>query len=170
LRSACPPRHRRFFSNALSVPAVPFAHRGPARQRQASRKIRFSHRHLPIYNRGLYNFVRNALAPKKFHAICPIFDAVTDHVVDLCDTMSPIEYHADELTDAFASKVTQQPCFFMEQAEPDHFAELLGVLDEEELIRFRHRLKKAGNLRTTEVLTDEIQKCADSRRHPRGKA
>jgi hypothetical protein len=69
--------------------------------------------------------------------------------------MHEFEYCAAE---AFTPKVTQQPCFFMEQPEPDHFAELLGVLTEEELIRFRHRLKKAGKLRTAEVLADEIQK------------
>jgi len=73
--------------------------------------------------------------------------------------MNELSYHAGELTDAFSpSKVTQQPCFSMEQPEPNYFRELLGVLTEEELIRFRHRLKKAGNLRIAEVLTDEIQK------------
>ena len=44
----------------------------------------------------------------------------------------------------------------MEQPEPNYFRELLGVLTEEELIRFRHRLEKAGNLRIAEVLTDTL--------------
>jgi hypothetical protein len=42
-----------------------------------------SHRPLPIYNRGLYNFARNALAPNKFRAICAIFDTVIAHVLHL---------------------------------------------------------------------------------------
>ena len=119
-----------------------------------------SHRALPIYNRGLCNFARNALPPNRFRAICPIFDTVTAHVLHLPHTMNEYEYYTAE---AFAPKVTQQPCFFMEQPEPDHLAELLGVLTEEDLIRFRHRLKKAGKLRTAEVLADEIRRPGKAR-------
>jgi hypothetical protein len=46
----------------------------------------------------------------------------------------------------------------MEQPESNYFGDLLGVLNEEELIRLRRRLEKAGNLRTAEVLADEIRK------------
>jgi hypothetical protein len=74
--------------------------------------------------------------------------------------MNEYEYYAAE---AFAPKVTQQPCFFMEQPEPDHLAELLGVLTVEDLIRFRHRLKKAGKPRTAEVLADEIRRPGKAR-------
>ena len=119
-----------------------------------------SHRPLPIYIRGLYNFARNALAPNKFRAVGPIFDTVTAHVLHLPHTMNEYEYYAAE---AFAPKVTQQPCFFMEQPEPDHLAELLGVLTVEDLIRFRHRLKKAGKPRTAEVLADEIRRPGKAR-------
>jgi len=51
----------------------------------------------------------------------------------------------------------------MEQPEPDHLAELLGVLTVEDLIRFRHRLKKAGKPRTAEVLADEIRRPGKAR-------
>ena len=119
-----------------------------------------SHRPLPIYIRGLYNFARNALAPNKFRAVGPIFDTVIAHVLHLPHTMDEFEYYAAE---AFPQKVTQQPCFFMEQPEPDHLAELLGVLTVEDLIRFRHRLKKAGKPRTAEVLADEIRRPGKAR-------
>jgi hypothetical protein len=99
----------------------------------------FSHRPLAIYNRGLYNFARNALAANKFRAICSIFDTVIGHVLHSRYTMNELRYHAGKLTDAFApSKITQQPCFSMEQPEPNYFRELLGVLTEEELIRSFH--------------------------------
>ena len=129
----------------------------PGQRRHAERP--FSHRPLTIYNRGLYNFARNALAPNKFRAICPIFDTVIGHVLHSRYTMNELRYHAGKLTDAFSpSKITQEPDFLWNSQNPNYFRELLGVLTEEELIRFRHRLKKAGNLRIAEVLTDEIQK------------
>ena len=52
----------------------------------------------------------------------------------------------------------------VEQTEPNYFDELLGILTEEELIRFRHRFKKAGKLRLVEVLADEIQKRHSSKK------
>jgi hypothetical protein len=46
----------------------------------------------------------------------------------------------------------------MEQPESNYFGDLLGVLNEEELIRLRRRLQKVGKLRTAEVLADEMRK------------
>jgi hypothetical protein len=37
------------------------------------------------------------------------------------------------------------------------FAEMLAVMDIEQLIRFRQRLQKVGRKRMVEILTDEIQ-------------
>jgi hypothetical protein len=37
------------------------------------------------------------------------------------------------------------------------FAEILRVMDIEQLIRFRQRLKKIGRKRMCEILTDEIE-------------
>jgi hypothetical protein len=37
------------------------------------------------------------------------------------------------------------------------FAEMLKVMDVEQLIRFRQRLKKIGRKRMCEILTDEIE-------------
>ena len=37
------------------------------------------------------------------------------------------------------------------------FAEMLRVMDVEQLIRFRHRLEKIGRKRMVEILTDEIE-------------
>jgi hypothetical protein len=44
-----------------------------------------------------------------------------------------------------------------QQSEPNWFGELLGVINNEELIRLRRRLQKAGNSRLAEVLTDELE-------------
>src|SRR5262245_44641095 len=45
-----------------------------------------------------------------------------------------------------------------EQPESHYIGDLLGVLNEEELIRLRRRLEKTGKLRTAEVLADQIRK------------
>jgi hypothetical protein len=37
------------------------------------------------------------------------------------------------------------------------FAEMLAVMDVEQLIRFRKRLEKVGRKRMVEILTDEIE-------------
>jgi hypothetical protein len=37
------------------------------------------------------------------------------------------------------------------------FGEMLAVMDIEQLIRFRHRLKKIGRKRMCEILSDEIE-------------
>jgi|SRR6516162_7721767 hypothetical protein len=73
--------------------------------------------------------------------------------------MSEFEYDAGELTRGLFSRKgnTLANASFMEQKEPNYFRELLDVLTEEELIRLRHRLRKVSNLRTAEILGDEIQ-------------
>jgi hypothetical protein len=40
--------------------------------------------------------------------------------------------------------------------EVNSFSELLSVLGEEELIRFKYRLRKAGKIVTAEILADEL--------------
>jgi hypothetical protein len=42
-------------------------------------------------------------------------------------------------------------------SDPNWFGELLSVIQDEELIRLRWRLQKAGNSRLAEVLTDELE-------------
>jgi hypothetical protein len=41
--------------------------------------------------------------------------------------------------------------------EPNYFGELLRILKEEELIRFRRRFEKANNNRMAEIMTDELE-------------
>jgi hypothetical protein len=38
----------------------------------------------------------------------------------------------------------------------DPFAEILAVMDAEQLIRFRHRLNKIGRKKMVQILTEEI--------------
>jgi hypothetical protein len=56
------------------------------------------------------------------------------------------------------TKTVKASALLMEQPESNYFGDLLGVLNEEELIRLRRRLEKTGKLRTAEVLADEIRK------------
>ena len=45
----------------------------------------------------------------------------------------------------------------MDPADLNPFSGLLAVLSDEELIRCRRRLQKAGNHRLAEILSDEIK-------------
>jgi hypothetical protein len=56
------------------------------------------------------------------------------------------------------TKTVKASALLIEQPESNYFGDLLGVLNEEELIRLRRRLEKTGKLRTAEVLADEIRK------------
>jgi hypothetical protein len=41
--------------------------------------------------------------------------------------------------------------------DPKHFRDLLSVINDEELIRFRRRLQKRSNLTLAGILTDELE-------------
>jgi hypothetical protein len=45
----------------------------------------------------------------------------------------------------------------MSDDEPNYFSELLGILNDEELLRFRRRFQMRKNLRMAEILGDEIK-------------